>query len=425
MASDIEATEAAGDGAGTVRIRAAQYVRMSTENQKYSTTNQAAAIAQYASKRGMDIVRTYADLGKSGLSIEGRDSLKLLMSDVQEGRADFSVLLVYDISRWGRFQDADEAAFYEYSCTRAGVRVHYCAEQFENDGSLLANLAKSLRRSMAGEFSRDLSVKVFAGQSRLAEMGFKQGGAPGIGLRRLMIDEHRRPKGILTVGQQKNLVTDRVILIPGPEEEIHLVQRIYRLFVVERLAQFEIARVLNDEGIVSDRGVPWTTDTIHRVLISEKYAGHHTFGKVSFKLQKRRVVNAREAWIRCDRAFEPIIDQALFDAAQLVVDERSRKRTNEDYLCLLKQLLERRGRLSANAINTAGWLPMATSYARRFGSVQRAYELIGYAPDEHYTTAVETRRHLNKMRSDTADQSDQGSGNRGGRQQWIRRPAVG
>jgi DNA invertase Pin-like site-specific DNA recombinase len=88
MASDIEATDAASDGAGTVRIRAAQYVRMSTENQKYSTTNQTAAIGQYASKRGMDIVRTYADRGKSGLSIEGRDSLKLLMSDVQEGRAD-------------------------------------------------------------------------------------------------------------------------------------------------------------------------------------------------------------------------------------------------------------------------------------------------------------------------------------------------
>ncbi len=108
------------------------------------------------------------------------------MSDVEEGRADFSVLLVYDISRWGRFQDADEAAYYEYGCKRAGIAVQYCAEQFENDGSLFATLAKGLRRGMAGEYSRDLSVKTFAGQSRLIQMGFKQGGSAGIGLRLCM-----------------------------------------------------------------------------------------------------------------------------------------------------------------------------------------------------------------------------------------------
>ena len=49
------------------RIRAAQYVRMSTDHQKYTTQNQADAIRQYADARAIDIVRTYADEGKSGL----------------------------------------------------------------------------------------------------------------------------------------------------------------------------------------------------------------------------------------------------------------------------------------------------------------------------------------------------------------------
>lgn len=48
-------------------MRAAQYARMSTEHQKYSTENQADAIQQYANRRGIEIVRTYADEGKSGL----------------------------------------------------------------------------------------------------------------------------------------------------------------------------------------------------------------------------------------------------------------------------------------------------------------------------------------------------------------------
>ena len=120
--------------------RAAQYVRMSTEHQKYSTENQAEIISQYAARRGFEIVKTYEDSGKSGLRLDGRLSLQQLITDVRSGTAGFSAILVYDVSRWGRFQDADESAYYEYICREAGIAVHYCAEQFENDGSLSATI---------------------------------------------------------------------------------------------------------------------------------------------------------------------------------------------------------------------------------------------------------------------------------------------
>ncbi|WP_368866416.1 recombinase family protein, partial [Salmonella enterica] len=89
-------------------FRAAQYVRMSTEHQQYSTENQADKIREYAARRNIEIVRTYADEGKSGLRIDGRQALQQLIGDVQAGKADFQIILVYDVSRWGRFQDADE-----------------------------------------------------------------------------------------------------------------------------------------------------------------------------------------------------------------------------------------------------------------------------------------------------------------------------
>ncbi len=92
---------------------------MSTEHQRYSTENQSDAIRQYAERRGLQIIRTYADEGKSGLRLDGRDALKHLIEDVQSGNADFTTILVYDVSRWGRFQDADESAYYEYICKRA------------------------------------------------------------------------------------------------------------------------------------------------------------------------------------------------------------------------------------------------------------------------------------------------------------------
>jgi predicted site-specific integrase-resolvase len=132
-------------------IVAAEYVRMSTEHQKYSTENQSDGIRRYAEQRGITIVRTYADHGKSGLRVDGRDALKRLIADVQTGTVDFTTILVYDVSRWGRFQDADESAYYEFICKEAGITVHYCAEQFENDGSLSATIIKGMKRAMAGE----------------------------------------------------------------------------------------------------------------------------------------------------------------------------------------------------------------------------------------------------------------------------------
>jgi DNA invertase Pin-like site-specific DNA recombinase len=57
-----------------MRLHVAQYVRMSTDNQKYSTENQSVVNHTYAACHGMEIVRTYADEGRSGLSIDGRDA---------------------------------------------------------------------------------------------------------------------------------------------------------------------------------------------------------------------------------------------------------------------------------------------------------------------------------------------------------------
>ena len=76
-------------------LRAAQYVRMSTEHQQYSTNNQADKILEYAQRRNIEIVRTYADEGKSGLSLGGRASLQKLLADVEAGLADFSLVLVF------------------------------------------------------------------------------------------------------------------------------------------------------------------------------------------------------------------------------------------------------------------------------------------------------------------------------------------
>lgn len=144
-----------------------------------------------------------------------------------------SFILVLDVTRWGRFQDADESAYYEFICRRADFEVHYVAEQFSNDGSLQSNLMKNIKRNMAGEYSRELSVKVFAGQCRLIEKGYSQGGPAGYGLRRMLIDEQGNEKGTLKRGEHKSLQTDRVILVPGPQDEIDTVRWLSGILIDE------------------------------------------------------------------------------------------------------------------------------------------------------------------------------------------------
>jgi DNA invertase Pin-like site-specific DNA recombinase len=157
-------------------VPAAQYLRMSTEHQQYSLENQSTAIQKYADSHCFEVVRTYSDAAKSGLVLRRRTGLQQLLQDVVSGAAFYRAILVYDVSRWGRFQDTDESAHYEFLCKSAGVPVHYCAETFANDGSLPSLIMKALKRTMAGEYSRELGIKVLAGQKRLAFLGFKQGG---------------------------------------------------------------------------------------------------------------------------------------------------------------------------------------------------------------------------------------------------------
>ncbi|HWO27259.1 MAG TPA: recombinase family protein [Candidatus Acidoferrum sp.] len=288
-------------------LRAAQYVRMSTDYQKYSIENQAAAVAAYAAQRNLTIVETYADHGRSGVRVDGREALQRLIRDVQKGQADFKIILVYDISRWGRFQDADESAYYEFICKEAGIRVAYCAEQFENDGSLVSAILKNMKRVMAGEYSRELSTKVFVGQCRGATLGFWQGGPPGYGLRRQLVDENGKPKGKLEHGQQKSLQSDRVVLVPGPQSELKIIRRIFRSSVTAKKSRTQIAAELNADGILNARGSHWTMLTIHNILTNEKYVGHTIYGRKSIKLGQKRAVNPPDTWIRYDNAFKGII----------------------------------------------------------------------------------------------------------------------
>jgi DNA invertase Pin-like site-specific DNA recombinase len=349
---------------------------MSTDHQRYSIQGQKEAIAEYALLNDIEIVRTYADEHKSGLTIKRRPALKRLIYDVQQGHADFEIILVFDVSRWGRFQDADESAYYEFICKAAGVSVIYCAEPFENDGTTLATLIKVLKRAMAGEYSRELSVRIARAHKYYAKLGFHQGGTANYGLRRFLVDGHKQPIMALLHGQAKSLQTDRVILVPGPGHEVQTVQEIFRLFVVERLPQYQIAQHLNNKGICNAKGNPWSKSNIAMMLSNEKYAGTFVYCRSAWPLEGGRTRNSRDEWVRVEGAIEPLIDRSTFESAQGLLNRWAF--TDNEMLDHLTAVWCNAGYLSAKCLNNNKLAPTPVTYRDRFGSLLTAYRLVGF-----------------------------------------------
>lgn len=379
-------------------IRAVMYVRMSTESQDYSTDHQRARIREYAVTRNIEIIREYVDDGKSGLDIRRRSALLALMRDVQSAEPDFNQILVFDISRWGRFQDIDEAAYHEHTCRRAGIEVIYCGERFADDAGPYAALLKSMKRVMAAEYSRDLSEKVFAAQARFIAMGFKQGGHAGYGLRRLALKACGTPRAILAYGESKISTTDRVVLVLGPEHEVETVRRVYALYLEQGVSEAGLARLLNSEAVPSEFGRPWTQAMIHSLLTNVKYCGALAYNRRSCKLSARRTRNAPDRWIVKQEAVAPIVNAEVFARVQAERARRLRRHSRDELIGLLQSCHDRHGSVSAKIIAADSLMPDPQLLVRTFGSLMSAYQAAGLPSSPKYAF-VATKRLLAAART--------------------------
>jgi Recombinase len=284
------------------------------------------------------------------------------------------------------FQDVDESAHYEFVCKQNGINIAYCAEQFDNDGSLLSSIVKNIKRVMAAEFSRELSVKVHAGQCRTTSLGYRAGGPLAFGLRRELIGENQRSKGQLAKGERKFLQTDRVRV----DVEAAIVKSIFHQLVVERKSDTEIARQLNRANIANHHERPWTDCMIHGLLKNENYVGNIVYNRTSHYLGQKKVNNPQHLWVRGVAAIDPIVDRSLFARAQKIMAERYVTIPEDQMLLRLRVTLHRKGRLDSSIINSAAGVSHASSYVKHFGSLRKAYALIGYTAP-HDCDWIDTR----------------------------------
>jgi len=357
-------------------VPAAQYLRVSTERQEYSLQAQSAGIAAYAAEHGFVVCQTYCDEAKSGLDLARRPGLSQLLRDVVAAEQTFRAVLVYDVSRWGRFQNPDEAAHYEFLCKAAGVQIHYCAEQFSSRADALGSIMKAVKRVMAGEYSRELGQKVKAGLIRLVGRGFRTGGEPGYGFRRMLVSPDGDWKQQLSPGERKSIATDRVILVLGPPEELFWVREIYRLFTEEGNSFAAIASELNHAQVPFLPSKRWSDYVVKRILTHPKYKGTLVYNRTTEKLGSKSRRLPESQWIVLGNAIEPIVSPLVFEAAQDKLRQKSWYRSNEEILNKMKSILRTEGCLSQVVLTRHG-LP-GNLIAYRFGSMIKGYELAGY-----------------------------------------------
>jgi len=360
----------------SLRLKGAMYIRMSTELQVESPENQERAIRTYAAQYGIELIKTYADLGVSGINTEKREQFQAMIDDVEQGRTAFNIVLYLDESRWGRFVDSREADYHRMRLERKNVLCQSCEKPLTLTSNIADRIMTLLRDESASDYCRQLSQKVWVGQCNLVTKGYRQGGVAGFGLRRMLLDEAGNHKQELTMGQRKSLLTERVILMPGPEDERQIVLWIYDQFIAG-ICEADIATQLNAQGVKTHFSRSWSRGTVCEVLTNEKYVGNNLFNRTSGKMKSRAKPNPESEWVRKERAFEPVVDMERFCKVQGIYRERNKKTTDEELLQGLRDLYVRQGRLSALIIDEADFLPPCSLIRNRFGGLLRVYQMIG------------------------------------------------
>lgn len=383
-------------------IQAAQYLRMSTEGQQYSIENQESAIAKFATQRGFYIVRTYADSGKSGVVLSTRPGLRELLQDVIGHSTGCHAILVYDVSRWGRFQDSDEAGHYEFICRSNGLPVYYCAEPFENDGSQASALLKTMKRTMAAEFSRQLGIDVFRCKKSIVLQGFRVGGCAPYGMRRLLLSPDGKKRRILQLGMRKAVPSDKVILIPGPSHEVVCVRQIFQMLLQRGMGCSAIARELNRQGKRFRRDRVWTPESVHNVLTNPVYEGTNAWARTTQKLHTGQAKVPQHSWVVKCRAFEAIVPLGTVAKVKLVLEQRliDTSWSDERILERVQELRKRAGTLSEGLIEKTPGMPSSRTIRAHFGSYQRVFELIGYKLPERYLDASAKAKSTIRLRAE-------------------------
>ena len=271
-------------------MSAVVYARYSSHRQgEQSIEGQLAEAKKFADAHGLTITHEYIDRAMTGRN-DNREQFQLMLSDA--GKHAFDALIVWKTDRIGR--NKEEIALNKYHLKKNGVKIYYVAESIPDtpEGIIL----EAVIEGMAAYYSEQLSQNIRRGQRASAAKAQSTGG--------------NRPLGYKT-GPDKKFVID--------PETAPTVQLVYDLYA-EGKTIAEIIETLNNMGLRTTRGNPFTPNSLRTVLKNEKYIGVYTYN----------------GEVRIEGAIPPIIDEETFCKVQKLLkynqQAAARKNAKVDYI---------------------------------------------------------------------------------------------
>lgn len=269
------------------------------------------SLLAYASLHGMSILRVYRDDGDR----PRYPAFQQLLDDVASTTRTFTTVLLPHPSWTSCDASLPDIDLLTSVCQQYGVTPQLLHPEVL-DEPFTATIVKLIKQYMAGEYSRTLSTRVLARAKQLGNQGVYLGGKAGFGYRRMLVEHDGTHVGLLEDGARKALATQHVTLVPGPEQEITLVNWMYRQVAEEGLTVAQLVQRLAARGAVTDQGRAWTRATVRTVLTSPRYIGTLVHNKTNTQLGSRRRLNGMEDIITVPNAFPGIVPRALYDRVQ-------------------------------------------------------------------------------------------------------------
>ncbi|MBR5362829.1 MAG: recombinase family protein [Oscillospiraceae bacterium] len=264
---------------------AAAYIRVSTEDQtEFSPDSQLKEIRKYAKAHDLILPDefVFADEGISGRRSDKRPQFQRMIGTAKLKPKPFDVILLWKFSRFARNRE-DSIVYKSMLRKQCGIEVVSISEQLSEDKTSI--LIEALIEAMDEYYSLNLAEEVKRGMSEK----FSRGGVvsqPPFG--------YRMQDGIF---------------FPD-ETAAPIVQMIFQDYLADTPVR-AIANKLNGMGITTRHGNAWENRTVEYVLTNPVYIG---------KLRRSQTGDRSDRFHEQDECVDgqhqPIIEQAVFDAAQ-------------------------------------------------------------------------------------------------------------
>lgn len=297
-------------------MKVALYLRMSSDRQDTSISQQRTELERYAEKHGHQIVHEYKDEGISGDATAKRKDFKRMIADAPGG--DFDQILCFDQDRFGRF-DMIEAGRWISPLRDAGVGLETIAQGVIDWNDFAGRLTYAVAQEGKHQFLRDLSRNALRGNIAKAKAAAGMFGAPTTyGYHRVSVPHGRH----------------RITTLVPDEFETAVVRRIFETYCGTGGTLLAVGEMLNGEKIPSPakRG-PWHRNAVRRILRNRTYVGDYTWGKTSsgkyhtrageeIVAQRRGRLKVKNDPIVHEGILPALVPLELFDRAQELLDRR-------------------------------------------------------------------------------------------------------